>query len=349
MATIVKRPNGKWQAQVRTDGKNVSKTFTTRRGAVSWSRDIEAKAERGCLPVDMTLLRTTTFGEVLVRYRTEIVARKQAGRNEACMIASIERDDPQLFATRLDKLSDKRIARWRDRRLQTMKSASVCRYLGIMQHALDIAMRDWGVPLPTNPVREVRRPTIRNRRERRITPDERTALFDAAAAYRNPLMHPLVVLALETAMRRGELLAIRWADVDARLSVIRLRTSKNGHARTIPLSPTAIDTLTRLHTDFGSVQSGDRVFTLKGNAVQLAWGRIVARAGIIDLRFHDMRHEAISGFFERGFSLPEVALISGHRDTRMLLRYTHLNAVNIVAKLRQTSAAFGDSKCPPTQ
>ncbi|WP_159089093.1 site-specific integrase [Tateyamaria sp. Alg231-49] len=202
-----------------------------------------------------------------------------------------------------------------------------------MQHALDIAERDWGFPLPTNPVRKVRRPVIRNRRERRITPDERTALLDAAASYRNQMIRPLIVLALETAMRRGELLAIRWPDFDAQLSVIRLRTSKNGHARTIPLSPLAVRTLELLRSRTNACCANDRVFPMKGNAVQLAWCRIVDRAGIGDLRFHDCRHEAISSLFERGFSLPEVALISGHRDTRMLLRYTHLNAVNIVAKL----------------
>lgn len=192
-------------------------------------------------------------------------------------------------------------------------------------------MRDWGVPLPSNPVRDVRRPVVRNRRERRIAQHEQTALIESAGRYQNTLMMPLIVLALETAMRRGELLAVRGSDVDVRLSVIRLRTSKNGHARTIPLSAKALRILGELRSD--NFDPDAYVFPLKGNAVQLAWGRIVRRAGITDLRFHDCRHEAISSYFERGFSLPEVALISGHRDTRMLLRYTHLDAVNIAAKL----------------
>lgn len=348
MASILKRPNGKWQAQVRLNGRGTSKTFSTRKDAISWARDIEAKAERGQLPVDMSPLRATTFGDVLARYKADVVSRKQAGRNEACMIDSIRRDDAQLYNTRLDRLSATMIAQWRDRRLQTMKAASVCRYLGIMQHALDIAIRDWELPLPSNPVRDVRRPVIRNRRERRITTDERAALLDAAAKYRNPLLRPLIVLALETAMRRGELLAIRWADVDARLSVIRLRTSKNGHARTVPLSPMALDVLNNLRPAQDVVDARELVFPLKGNAVQLAWGRIVTRAGISDLRFHDMRHEAISSLFERGFSLPEVALISGHRDTRMLLRYTHLSAVNIVTKLRNSTTTCAVMQCPTT-
>ncbi len=331
MASILRRPSGKWQAQVRANGTSISKTFTTKKDATTWARDVETEAERSNLRVDPARLKSETLGDILSRYDREVVSRKQSGRNETCMIASILRDDAKLCATRLDRLSTTRFAEWRDVRLRRMKPSSVCRYLGIVQHALDIAMRDWGVPLPCNPVRDVRRPVVRNRRERRITQPEQTALVESAGRYQNPLMLPLIVLALETAMRRGELLAVRWSDVDFRLSVIRLRTSKNGHARTVPLSAKALRTLGELRSD--NSEPDAYVFPLKGNAVQLAWGRIVRRAGITDLRFHDCRHEAISSYFERGFSLPEVALISGHRDTRMLLRYTHLDAVSIAAKL----------------
>ena len=342
MATISKRPNGKWQAQVRTNGTSVSKTFVARRDALSWARSIETRAERCDLPNNIERLKSTTFDDVLVRYLGEVVSRKQAGQNESCMLESVRRDDANLCATRLDRLTTNQFSEWRDVRLLRMKPASVCRYLGVMQHALDIAMQDWEMPLSANPVRQVRRPVARNRRERRITPEERAALFKAAERYRNPLMKPLIALALETGMRRGELLAVRWADVDANLCVIRLRTSKNGHARTIPLSPNAIRLLDQLRNDRSSHGVNDHVFPIKGNAVQLAWGRIIDRADISDLRFHDCRHEAISSFFERGFSLPEVALISGHRDTRMLLRYTHLSAINIVAKLRQEARSIGE-------
>ncbi len=331
MASILKRPSGKWQAQVRVNGTSRSKTFTTKKDATTWARDIETRAERCHLLANPAHLKTETLGNILKRYVREVVPLKQAGRNEACMIASILRDDTTLCATRLDRLNPSLFTEWRDARLRSMKPASVCRYLGVVQHALDVAAQEWSLPLPSNPVRGVKRPVVRNRRERRITSEEKTALLESAVRYQNTLMRPLIVMALETAMRRGELLSFHWRDVDVRLSVLRLQTSKNGHARTIPLSRRALRTLEQLRSD--ESEPNERVFPLKGNAVQLAWGRIVHRAGIRDLRFHDCRHEAISSFFELGLSLPEVALISGHRDTRMLLRYTHLDAVNIAAKL----------------
>jgi integrase len=103
--------------------------------------------------------------------------------------------------------------------------------------------------------------------------------------------------------------------------------SKNGQERTIPLTTGAIGILK------DTPREREEVFPISANALQLAWGRLRRRVNINNLRFHDLRHEAISRFFEMGLSVPEVALISGHRDVRMLLRYTHLRAADIVKKL----------------
>ncbi|SDJ47207.1 integrase [Aliiruegeria lutimaris] len=337
MATIVKRPSGKWQAQVRHDGKARSKSFGKRADAVQWARETERQAERGELQDIAALadLRETTLASILIRYRDEIVPQKQAGRNEACMLNSVLERDDKLARTTLDRLKAVHFAAWRDQRMTEMKPASICRYLGLMQHALDIAMQDWQLPLHSNPVRGVRRPTIRNRRERRVRDNERTVLMEAARAYANPLMAPLIALALETGMRRGEMLSARWCDLNERLATLHLPRTKNGHARTVPLSPAALtvfEDVRGILTDRG--EGAATVFPMKQNAVLLAWRQICTRAGIEDLHFHDLRHEAISSFFERGLSMPEVAMISGHRDARMLMRYTHLHAVNIVEKLR---------------
>ncbi len=138
----------------------------------------------------------------------------------------------------------------------------------------------------------------------------------------------MIRLAVETGMRRGELLAIRWADVNLPARRLQLRVTKNGRSRTVPLSPAAVQVLA------GLPRRGDAVIPVTANAFRLAWERLKRRAGVRDLRFHDLRHEAISRFFEKGLSLPEVALISGHRDPRMLLRYTHPRAEEIAQKLR---------------
>jgi integrase len=128
-------------------------------------------------------------------------------------------------------------------------------------------------------------------------------------------------------MRRGELLAMRWSDVDLRGRKVKVTRTKNGHPRSVPLTVKATETFTSIE------EKGDCVFPITANAARLAWERLKRRAGVTNLRFHDLRHEAISRFFEKGLNVPEVALISGHRDVRMLLRYTHPMNEGILRKL----------------
>jgi integrase len=138
----------------------------------------------------------------------------------------------------------------------------------------------------------------------------------------------MIRLAVETGMRRGELLSLRSADVDLRLRTVYVANPKNGHPRTVPLSPDAVKAVAHVP------QATDKVFPVTANAFRLAWERLKRRAGVTGLRFHDLRHEAVSRFFEKGLSVPEVASISGHRDPRMLMRYTHPKAEIIAQKLR---------------
>lgn len=145
-------------------------------------------------------------------------------------------------------------------------------------------------------------------------------------------LRPLIALAIETGMRRGELLSIRWQDVDQIAGTIRILKTKDDHPRTIPLTPKAVEILTSLE------RKDARVFPVTTNAVRRAWGRLRRRAGLEDLRLHDLRHEAVSRFFEYGLTVPEVALISGHRGPRMLSRYTHLRPEKIAEKLAKVTA-----------
>jgi integrase len=139
------------------------------------------------------------------------------------------------------------------------------------------------------------------------------------------------LFALETGMRRGEMLSLTWRNVDLDQGLAYLKETKNGEERTVPLSPSARDLLLSM------AKTGYRVFPASPNAVRLAWERMKRSAGIEDLRFHDLRHEAISRFFEAGLSLPEVALISGHKDARMLTRYAHFTAKSVAKKLTSFS------------
>jgi integrase len=150
---------------------------------------------------------------------------------------------------------------------------------------------------------------------------------DARASWLKPFM----VLAIETGMRRGELLSVHWSDVDFAKKVVRLRKTKNGFERVVPLTPLAVQVLASLP------HKGATVFLLKPYAVRQAWERLKKRASITNLRLHDLRHEAVSRFFEYGLTSPEVALISGHRDPRTLNRYMQLRLENVAEKFAALS------------
>jgi integrase len=148
----------------------------------------------------------------------------------------------------------------------------------------------------------------------------------------------MVELALETAMRRGELLNARWSDLSLIKKTLHIPVTKNDHPRTIPLTARAIALMERLK----ELSQGDEwIIPITLDSMRMAWKRVLKRAKLDDLHFHDLRHEAISRFFEHGLSIPEVAMISGHRDPRMLFRYTHPKPELVAEKLaRATEGAL---------
>ncbi len=129
-------------------------------------------------------------------------------------------------------------------------------------------------------------------------------------------------------MRRGELLKLKWEDIDLEKQVAHLEMTKNGSKRDVPLSKRAKEILSGMpHCING------RVFPLTEDSVKGLWSRLSKRTGIYDLRFHDLRHEATSRLFEKGLNIMEVSAITGHKDLRMLKRYTHLRAEDLAKKL----------------
>lgn len=154
-------------------------------------------------------------------------------------------------------------------------------------------------------------------RERRLQPGDEERLLASAYLCRNPLIRVIIELALSTEMRRGELLALRWEDIDWQNRSAVIRDPKNNTARHVPLSKRSLKLLD------GIERRGDQIFPISPNAFRLTWERVRRRAMLSDLHFHDLRHEAVSRFFEIGLTAPEVASISGHRDPRMLFRYAH--------------------------
>lgn len=329
MATIRKRGSS-WQAQVRREGyPPLSKTFPSKADAAAWARDQERAIDRAELPTTARALRGMTVSDLLRRYREAATPTKRGAEPEQYRIKTVLAH--ALAQGSLNRLSPAAVAQYRDDRLKLVQPGTVRRELAIIQHCLEIAKKEWGLPILTDPVQQVSVPEAQRSRERRLE-DGESDLLASAAATSAWYLRPLITLAVETGIRRGELLSIRWKDVDQTARTIRILKTKNGHPRTIPLTPRAVEILASLE------RKDERVFPVTPNAVHLAWERLRRRAGLEDLRLHDLRHEAVSRFFEYGLTVPEVALISGHRDPRMLSRYTHLRPERVAEKLAKATS-----------
>jgi integrase len=332
MATI-RRRRGKYEVQIRRSGlPHVSRSFHALTDARTWARQMEVQADRGDLPADPKALQKVILGELVARYRDTVSIRKRGYDVERIVLDAFLRHP--ICKRRLSEITATDFAQYRDERLDSVKPATLKRQLGPIRNLFNVARDEWGLPIRENPLAKLKFNAIDQRRERRLRPGELDKLIKTARSRRNPLIAPIIRLALETGMRRGEMLAVRRRHVDFAKRTLLIPDGKNGHSRVIPLTKAATALLRSC-----SRERLDQIFPVTANAFRLAWDRIKRVAAIKDLRFHDLRHEAISRFFEKGLTIPEVALISGHRDMRTLFRYAHATREQIISKLHNGTRA----------
>lgn len=355
---ITYRGPGQYWARVRRAGISLSETFETLEDAQKWRADTLARlrAEGGDTIARERPQRqaaaSLTLGDICQAYRENVSPGHKGGQQEADRLTRWEREHP-LRDRALISLTSTDIAGWRDERLTAGKAADTVIYeLALLHRVLEYARRERGVLLAGgNPVSDVRRPRRGPGRDRRINWRECVRLaraarvpdrdFDPAAA-RNRWLWPLLLLALETGMRRSELLRLEWRDISIPQKTAHLRETKNNKTRTVPLSRharRALDDLMQLAKNRREMlEEPPRldlmlVIPVSANAVKKAWQRCRQRAELPDLRFHDLRHEATSRLFEKGFNIMEVASITGHEDLKMLKRYTHMDAQRLAERL----------------
>lgn len=335
MSAIRKRA-GKWQARVQRRGfPEQSKTFLTRDDAERWSRAIEREMDLGVYSPE-PIANQQKFGELLKRYREEVTPLKRGVHSEILRLKGIEaRPVAKLFFTKL-KASD--IAKYRDDRLREVSPSTVNRELDDLSSLFNHARKEWGIRVE-NLVAQIRRPPRGKSRDRVLDIDEERRLMGALEGgrnakgqfiqgTRNPWIKPLVLLALETAMRRGELLALRWKDVDLVRRTAYLELTKNGESRVVPLSQKAIEVIKGLPKSHNG-----RLFPISATALRKAFERACETANILGLRFHDLRHTATTRISNKIPNLVELAAITGHKDVRMLARYYHPRAEALALKL----------------
>lgn len=324
MATFRKLPSGSWQVQIRRKGESpLSKTFTSKSLADKWARSIESQIDRGVF-IDRSEAERTTLADLVDRYILEITPTKKGSKQEVYRLLSLRR---QLGHLIIASIQSKHIASFRDKRLaEGASGTTVLHDLSYLSQLFKVAIQDWGIPLPSNPVVSIRKPTKARGRDRRVDKGELVKLL--YALNETIEIKTIVQLAIETGMRRSELLSIEWDKVDLENRFVLLPDTKNGDSRAVPLSTRALMILEGIDK-----HPSGKIFLTRPDSVSQAFNRACKRAGLENLRFHDLRHEATSRLFEKGLNTMEVSAITGHKTLAMLKRYTHLKASDLALKL----------------
>ena len=329
MATFRKR-NDKWQARVqRTGQSSIAKSFNSKADAVKWSRNVESQLDLGTLAPKQTMPRLRSM---LERYAAEVTPTKKGESQERYRAAQLMKT--KLADLFMDKITGEVVAKYRDQRLTQVSNNTVRLELAFLSVVFEQSRKEWGLAV-SNPVRQIRMPKPGKPRTRRLEAGEEEALLAACAASGAHYLHSFVVLAVETGMRFGELAGVLCKHVDFHKRTIYLPDTKNGQARTVPLSTRALAAIQILPRSITG-----RLFTVKPGSIRSAFLIAVQKAkafspeGILqNLRFHDLRHEAVTRLFEKGLNPIEVGMVSGHKTLSMLQRYTHLRSKELVHKL----------------
>lgn len=335
MATIRKRGYGQWQVQVRRQGfPTESATFESKIEAEAWASQIESAMARG-VHAATKAAEKTTLAELIERFRTSYAPlhyKQRVDGKEAWKFQAKHLED-KLGKKSLAELDQKLIIEYRDARLKLVSGTTVRKELYLLSKILGFGEMELGINLPRgNPVLKIRKPTESKARDRRLTDAEWSTFEQECKKSRNNYLWPLVYLARETSMRQGELLSMKWEDVDWKRRFVFLHDSKNGEARAVPLSPKAMETLKNIPRSItGTIFDMDRMTLLH------AFQGARKRAKIENFKFHDLRHESISRLAERGdFSVLDLAAVSGHKTLQMLKRYTHLSAEKLADRLAES-------------
>ena len=337
MATY-RRRNGRVNVLVKIDGKQHSKTFDTKAEAKIWAASFERHL-KDPTRYEAPAMQKETFAMVMQAYKRMVTPTKSQARDEESYLdrLSVARfANIDLRGLELQHLTD-----YRDHRLKVdgVSVATVARDFRIMKAVASYAPELGFRSVPAKLFKRVPLPRTTERPIRRVTDQEFEALLWACKPT-NPrrtdnalYMEPLLKLALATGMRRGELYQLDWAWVNRDLGTITLPSAitKTARQRVIPIMKMAEDALDALESLNGS--RGKVLGQLGPKAIPERWKRIKDRAGV-DCRFHDLRHEAISRFFELGCTMPEVMTISGHRTAAALDIYTHANTSSLIARLK---------------
>ena len=353
MGTIRKfeRQKGRvvYNAQVRLKGHpKVSASFRRKTDAEKWIKVTEAAMLEG-RHFKTVEARNRTFNDLAARYLEQVAPHKKDVANRR---RHLEWWAGELGQLCLSDVTASRIAEGRDKlmtettHMHKKRSASTAvRYLASLSHAFTMAVREWEW-LEANPVKRVTRPKTPRGRVRFLSDDELARLMAACNESHHPYIKTIVLTAVATGMRRGEILGLTWGAVDFERSRVTLEHTKNGERRVIPLASVVIAALRehgrvrRLDTDLLFPGRQTDAGTVGPVNIRKAWLTVSKAAQLEDFKFHDLRHTTASYLAMNNASMLQIADVLGHKTLAMVKRYAHLSEAHTATELNAMADRF---------
>ena len=329
-------PKGKirFRAMVRVKGhKTKTATFLKRTDASLWAQETELRLRQSkYFPNKLIESEKYTLGDLLNRYQSEVLPKKKAKGQ----IGQLEWWKNQLGGRKLKNIYPALISTYKEKLIQEPSErtkrkrtpATVNRYLALLSHVCTLAIKEWQW-MAVNPVVQISKPREAQGRTRFLSDGERERLLVTCRSSKSTHLFTIVTLALSTGMRRGEMLGLRWEDIDIQNRRITLVRTKNGERRGVPLVGKTYELIKDLYLKL-EPENKDLLFPSPNNpknftCIRTAWHTAIKRAKIQNFRFHDLRHSTASYLAMNGASLLEIADILGHKTLQMVKRYSHLS------------------------
>ena len=324
----IRKRLGKYFVEIKRQGhKNIYKTFNQKSDAMKWGRSVELQLDQSRYR-DTSNASKTTLLSVMERHLKERLRVVRAPKKEQSRFNVIKKHD--IVKRSLSSLTPQIFARYRDERMDDgISNSTICRELSFMSIAIKKAIRFYNCWLPEHPIPNDIKPKENPPRNRRLQEGEFEKLMQHCKTKRNSYWCSMIEFAIETAMRLNEQLTLKWDQVDLKKMMITILAehSKTGVERKIPLTPRAIQILNEIPRHIKG-----RVFPVSLNNFQRAWRSITRNAEIKNLHWHDLRREACSRLMERGLSISEVQMFTGHKTLSLMLQTYSSHNPSVVAK-----------------
>jgi integrase len=331
------------RARVRIKGHpSVSESFSTLTLAKKWKRNTESAIEQGRFQFPFQE-KKHTLAELVDRYIESILPTKPKNARNVkqhllwwkqelghCLLSDIK---PSHIAQKRDELLSQNTFYKKPR-----SSTTVVRYIASLSHAFAIAIKEWEWIIE-NPIQKINKPRLPQGRIRFLDESEIKHLLNTCKESGSSYLFPIVVMALSTGMRKGEILSLRWNNIDLDKGAIILQKTKNGERRLIPLVGLALNLLKNMHAK----QLSELIFPSTTNLnfpidIRSAWEKTLKKALINDFKFHDLRHTAASYLAMNQVNLLEIGTFLGHKTVQMTKRYSHLSNSHLIAIAQKLDA-----------